>query len=273
MRLFTKRNENRKLKSLVKEYENLSLEGKHKEALRIIDNALKEFPDNLSLIYSKAKELIANKDLKQLENLFEYVTKLRKEIIEESRLKKVILTDLIVKDERDLQDANFDPLISDDEFNHREIITSSKDFIEMIVRRSFYMCMKFNGRRIRGNVVLYPSEQIKFLAELNIKYCPKDKSWVFQWFYKEGMYAIERGQYDYALEILKEYISLTPDNKDDMAHNKFYSRGLAYFNLGKYNLAIKDFEISLKLTKDKALIKEVQDILEESKRRLKNEQR
>jgi tetratricopeptide (TPR) repeat protein len=269
MGLFTKWKENKKLKSFLKKYETLSLDGDHKEALKILDQAIQEFPNNLSLIYSKAKELIANKNLKKLGSLFESINKLPKEVIENSGLKKVILTDLMIKSERDFHDTNFDPLISNDEFNQRETISNSKDFIEMVVRRSFYMCMKFNGRRIRGNEVFYPPEQIKFLAELNIKYCPKDKDWVLQWFYKEGMYAIERRQYEYALEILNEYINLTSDNKDDMAHNKFYSRGLAYFNLGNYKMAIKDFETSLKFTKEKELIKEVQDVLEESKRRLR----
>lgn len=269
MGIFDKYKQRREIKKYLKDYETLSLVGEHKKALEIINEALQKYPDNLSLIYSKAKELIANKDLKQLDSLFDKIKKLPKEIIENSGLKKVILTDLMIKSERDFHDTNFDPLISNDEFNQREAISNSKDFIEMVVRRSFYMCMKFNGRRIRGNAVFYPPEQIRFLAELNIKYCPKDKDWILQWFYKEGMYAIERRQYEYALEILNEYIGSTSDNKDDMAHNKFYSRGLAYFNLGNFKMAIKDFENSLKFTKEKELIKEVQDVLEESKRRLK----
>lgn len=269
MKLFAKWTEKNKRKSFLNKVETLSLQGKHKEALRVIDVALKEFPDDPSLLYGKAKELIANRDLKGLDELFDYVTKLKKQTILDFGFKKVILTDLIVKNEKDLQDTNFDPLISDNEFNERETIVSAKEFIEMVVRRSFYMCMKFNGRKIRNDVILYPAEQIRFLAELNMKYCPKDKSWILHWFYKEGMYAIERKQYGYALDILNEYIDLTADNRDEMAHNKFYSRGLAYFNLGKYNQAIKDFEFSLKFTKNKQLINEVKDILEESKRRLK----
>ena len=83
------------------------------------------------------------------------------------------------------------------------------------------------------------------------------------------MYVIEGRQYEYALEILNEYIGLTSNNKDDMAHNKFYSRGLVYFNLENFKMAINDFEISLKFTKEKELIKEVQDILEESKKQLR----
>lgn len=276
--------DNKKINSYIKEYEQLSLEGKHKEALKIIENALKEFHDNLALIYCKAKELIANQNIKEIEILFEHIKKIPEEKIKKSKIKEIIITDLVIKDEKDLNDENFDPLISDKDLSSRETIKSSKQFIETIVRRSYYMCLKYNGRNIRGTIVNYPAKQIKFLAELNIKYCPKDKSWVLQWFYKEGMYAVERGvsefkkgnigfdkkEYNYAIEILNEYISLTKDDKDDMVHHKFYSRGLAYFNLGKYNLAIRDFETSLKFTKDKALIKDVQEILEESKRRSKD---
>ncbi len=50
MGIFTKWKENKKLKSFLKKYETLSLEGNHKEALKIIDQAIQEFPNNLSLI-------------------------------------------------------------------------------------------------------------------------------------------------------------------------------------------------------------------------------
>lgn len=260
----------REINNYLKDYETLSLIGDDKKALRIVDMALQKYPEDLSLIYANLKGLIKKMDLKNLDILFEKIKKLPTEIIKNSGLRKVIPTDLLIKNERDLHDRNIDPLISNEELNKRETISNFKDYIEMVVRRSFYMCVKFNGRRTRGEVIVYSPKQIKFLAELNIRYCPKDKEWVLLWFYKEGMYAVERKQYKYALDILNEYIDITQDNRDDMAHNKFYSRGLAYFNLKDFKEAVKDFETSLKFTKEKELIIEVKDIINESKRRLKS---
>ncbi|MEK6932167.1 MAG: tetratricopeptide repeat protein [Nanoarchaeota archaeon] len=275
----------RKINGYLKEYNSLVVSHRDKEATILINSVIKEFSDNFSILYAKIKDLIANQDMKGIEDYFNILQKTPTDTIKSWKVPEVIQTDLIIKDPKDLNDSNLDPIISDEEIHSRKTISTSRELIETIVRRSYYMCLKYNGRNIRGTIVNYPAKKIRFLAELNIKYCQKDKAWVLQWFYKEGMYAVERGvsefkkgnigfdkkEYNYAIEILNEYISLTKDNKDDMVHHKFYSRGLAYFNLGKYDLAINDFGTSLKFTKDKALIKDVQEILEESKKRLKNE--
>ena len=131
--------------------------------------------DFLINIYSKAKELIANQDKKAIDALFEQIKKIPEEKIKETKIKEVVPEDSIIKNGKDLNDTNFDPLISDDEYNYRENIKSSKQFIETIVRRSYYMCLKFNGRKIRGMLISYPANKLDFLQSLTLNIVLKIK--------------------------------------------------------------------------------------------------
>jgi tetratricopeptide (TPR) repeat protein len=283
MGFFNNWNENRRIKYYLNKHLALYKKGKYKEGLKIIEEGLKEFPDDILLLEEKCREMIHRRNLREIDKIFKKFQTFSNEKIEKLNFPRVIQEDLVIKDEKDAYDENIDTIISDKEINTRKKIKNSEELIISIIRRALYLCLKFNARIVHGTWINYPAKQIRFLAELNIKYCPLDTNWVLHWFYKEGMYAIERsgiklnngnivgGLHDakYGLEILNEYINLTKNNKDEMAHNKYYSRGLAYFNLGKYNLANKDFNTSLKFTNEKSLIKEVQEILEETKRRLK----
>lgn len=125
-----------------------------------------------------------------------------------------------------------------------------------------------NMENYRGEIFLILPEHLHKLFLDYIKKYPQFKEELLGFYYTQGLIAVEKKYPKYALELLNNYIKLTKDNKDTYVHNKYYSRGLAYFNLKEYSLAKKDFEISLKFTKDKRLVKEVEDILKETNRKI-----
>ncbi len=265
-----------KIKQIDKQINTLISNGNDDDAIKLIDSVLLKYPYNLVFIYAKAGILIALERKNELEKLFNYIKTIPVDEIIKSNHPKLKIDDFVMKSENDIHDSNntIDPLIRDNEIYNRDIIKTPNDFIKNIVRRKYYMLLKYNGRitpETFGNQidVLVPAKHIKYLVELNLKYCPEDKDWILMWFYKEGVYAVERHDYKYALELLNEYINSTKNNEDKQATYKYYSRGLTFFNLKQYEKAISDFKESIKLTKNKGLIEETEELLFEAKRRLK----
>ena len=80
--------------------------GQHKEALKIIDKAFKEYPEDLGVIYVKALEHIAYRESKKIEKLFSYIKKLKKSVFEDCQIKIVEKEDALLKDAKDVQDLN-----------------------------------------------------------------------------------------------------------------------------------------------------------------------
>lgn len=177
--------DNRKINSCMKEHETLYRQGKYKAALKIVEKCLKEFPDNLELLSLKMREMIHQKNLKEIDKIVKKIQATPIEKIKKLNLPIVLQTDCIIKTEKDLNDENMDTIISDEELASRPKIKTPEEFIAFLVRRAFYLCLKWNGRMIHGIWVNYPAKQIRFLAELNIKYCPSDKKWVLKWFYEK----------------------------------------------------------------------------------------
>lgn len=266
MNFFKKIIDDRKIIKQLKYQDLLIKSGNNKEAIEIINNLYLEYPDNFTVIYIRIKDLIYLEDLKGIDLIIKRIKAMSNEKIKSFKYPYVIQTDLVSKDAKTILDLNFDPIISDKDLPTREICDNPEMLITTIVRRNYYMCMKYNHSLAYD--VEFPPKHIRFLAELNIKYCPEDKDWVLHWFYKEGFYAVERGYPEFAVDVLTEYIKFTKDNKDEFAHHKYYSRGLAYRQLGRHDLAIKDFNTSLKFTKDKELIKEVKERLVDSQKKL-----
>lgn len=238
----------------------VSTNAPREQIISFLSSELNKSPKDIELLYYMMSEVVASHDMTECKALFTHIEKLDLSIeLRQARLLKYCLDDQLLFTPYLLQrqpgSIIEDHRLTPPEGVEPEYITTSQEFVQYFLKMKLFSIVRENMCfQDPVNRFLLPVEHIKFIFQLNDQYSTESNAMNF--LYLQGYLAIEWYLPAYGLQLLNEYISLTKDDSDINNHNKYYSRGIAYLQLHKYQAAIPDFEKSLKFTDNEKLIEE-----------------